>query len=147
MNVPVVYIVVPCYNEQEVLPYTNSRLSKKLEQLIDSGQADRKSRILYVDDGSSDRTWHLISQFHEQYPLVCGLKLSRNAGHQNALLAGLTVSGQRADCVISLDADLQDDIETIDEFLEKFKQGCEVVYGVRKTGDDTFQRLRAVLQA
>lgn len=135
----VVYIVVPCFNEQEVLPSTNTHLSNKLKRLIESGKADEKSRILYVDDGSSDQTWQLISQYHEQDPHISGLKLSRNTGHQNALLSGLMVSRELADCAISLDADLQDDIEVLDEFIDNFERGCEVVYGVRKKRDtDTF---------
>lgn len=142
---PVVYIVVPCYNEQDVLPKTNKRLLGKLIRLIKSGQADEKSRILYVDDGSSDATWELITRFHNESPLISGLKLARNAGHQNALLAGLMASRESADCAISLDADLQDDIEVLGEFLKQYMQGCEVVYGVRKKRetDTLFKRITA----
>ena len=136
---PVVYFVVPCYNEEEALPETNRRLLIKLNQLIDSGRADEKSRILYVDDGSSDKTWAIIMGFHEENPGVCGLKLAHNAGHQNALLAGLMTARSHADCAISLDADLQDDIEVLDEFVDRYIEGCEVVYGVRNRRDtDTF---------
>lgn len=136
---PVVYLVVPCYNEEEVLPFTNSKLTEKLGQLISSGKADEKSRILYVDDGSKDKTWELIAKFHQECGCVAGLKLAHNAGHQNALLAGLMYAKEYADCAISLDADLQDDIDVIDEFLDRYSEGCEVVYGVRNKRDtDTF---------
>lgn len=135
----VVYIVVPCYNEEEVLPKTNNKLVGKLGQLINSGRADKKSRILYVDDGSKDKTWELITGFHDEFDCVSGLKLANNAGHQNALLAGLMKAKEVADCAISLDADLQDDIDVIDEFLDRYSEGCEVVYGVRNRRDtDTF---------
>ena len=135
----IVYFVVPCFNEEEALPETNRRLLIKLGQLVDSGRADEKSRILYVDDGSRDRTWDIIMGFHSECASVCGLKLAHNAGHQNALLAGLMTAREYADCAISLDADLQDDIEVIDEFVDQYNQGCEVVYGVRnKRETDTF---------
>ncbi|MDD2362765.1 MAG: glycosyltransferase family 2 protein [Oscillospiraceae bacterium] len=136
---PVIYFVVPCYNEEEVLPETNRRLLIKLNRLIDSGRADEKSRILYIDDGSRDKTWDIIMGFHSECESVCGLKLAHNAGHQNALLAGLMTAREHADCAISLDADLQDDIDVLDEFVDRYKEGCEVVYGVRnKRESDTF---------
>ena len=136
---PTVYLVVPCYNEEAVLPETKRRLTAKLAGLIQTGRADPHSRILFVDDGSRDGTWSLIEEFHRENPLVSGLKLAHNRGHQNALLAGLMTAREKADCVISLDADLQDDVEAIDAFLEKYAQGCEVVYGVRSRRDaDTF---------
>ncbi|MGI6262021.1 MAG: glycosyltransferase family 2 protein [Acutalibacteraceae bacterium] len=134
-----VYLVVPCYNEEAVLPETAKRLQEKLRGMIDSGRAAADSRILFVNDGSKDNTWQLIEQLHEQSELVCGLKLSRNRGHQNALLAGLMAAKENAACAISLDADLQDDIEVLDEFMDKFLDGCDVVYGVRKKREtDTF---------
>jgi glycosyltransferase involved in cell wall biosynthesis len=137
--VPIVYIVVPCYNEEEVLPEANNKLVNKLNQLINTGRADNKSRILYVDDGSKDKTWELITRFHEEFNCVVGLKLAHNAGHQNALLAGLMTAKEYADCVISLDADLQDDIDVLDEFIDRYSEGFEVVYGVRNKRDtDTF---------
>lgn len=136
---PTVYLVVPCYNEEAVLPETCKRLLGKLESLRASGRADADSRILLVDDGSRDKTWELIAGFHEQTPDISGLKLSRNRGHQHALLAGLMTARGRADCVISLDADLQDDVEVLDQFIDKYREGCEVVYGVRNRRDtDTF---------
>ncbi len=131
----VVYFVVPCYNEEEVLPETIKRLTVKLFKMIDAGKVSKKSRMLFVDDGSKDRTWELIEQFAEENKFVGGVKLSRNRGHQNALLAGLMTAKDKCDCVISLDADLQDDIEVIDQFIEKYNEGCEVVYGVRSSRD------------
>lgn len=140
-----VYFVVPCYNEEEVLPETISRLSKKLCALIEQGKAGNESRMLFVDDGSKDRTWEIISENSKHNSLVGGVKLSRNRGHQNALLSGLMTARGKCDCVISLDADLQDDIEAIDEFLEKYGEGCEVVYGVRSSRkkDSFFKRSTA----
>ena len=136
---PTVYLVVPCYNEEAVLPETRRRLTAKLTALMETGRADPRSRILFVDDGSRDNTWPLIETYHREDPLVSGLKLAHNRGHQNALLAGLMTAREKADCVISLDADLQDDVEAIDAFLEKYAAGCEVVYGVRSRRDaDTF---------
>ena len=135
----ILYLVVPCYNEEAVLPETAKRLTKKLEDLIQSGKAAPESRILFVDDGSKDKTWEWIESLHKENPLVQGLKLSRNRGHQNALLAGLMEAKGRCDCAVSMDADLQDDVDALDEFLDKFQDGCDVVYGVRKQRDsDTF---------
>ncbi|MBQ1660429.1 MAG: glycosyltransferase family 2 protein [Clostridia bacterium] len=134
-----VYFVVPCYNEEEVLPETVKRLSHKLETLIKNKIADEKSRMLFVDDGSKDKTWELIEKFSIENKYVGGVKLSRNRGHQNALLSGLMTAKGKCDCVISLDADLQDDIEVIDEFIQKYNEGCEIVYGVRSSRKkDTF---------
>ncbi|MCO7137099.1 glycosyltransferase family 2 protein [[Clostridium] leptum] len=134
-----VYLVVPCYNEEQVLPETGKRLIEKMEELVNLGLADEKSRILLVNDGSKDKTWDLITELHKQNKYVCGLKLSRNRGHQNAVLAGLMTARQYCDCAISLDADLQDDIDVINQFLEKFNEGCDIVYGVRNKRDtDTF---------
>lgn len=137
-----VYFVVPCYNEEEVLPETVKRLDEQLEGLISKSLVSDKSRILFVDDGSHDRTWELISAFSEQYRTVCGLKFSRNCGHQNAVLAGLITAKDFADAAISLDADLQDDTSVIPEFIEKWKCGCEIVYGVRnsRATDTRFKR-------
>ena len=134
-----VYLVVPCYNEEAVLPETAKRLEEKLRGMIASGRAAADSRILFVNDGSKDKTWELIEQLHGQSEFVCGIKLSRNRGHQNALLAGLMAAKENAACAISLDADLQDDIEVLDEFMDKYLDGCDVVYGVRKKREtDTF---------
>ena len=125
------YIVVPCYNEQEVLPETSKRLKAKLEQLITAGKISEKSRVLFVNDGSKDRTWEIISALHQQSPLFCGVDLTRNRGHQNALLAGLMTAKDKADAVISMDADLQDDVEAVDQMVDKFLEGVDIVYGVR----------------
>lgn len=130
-----VYFVVPCYNEEEVLPETIKRLTIKLAKLIRAGKASIDSRMIFVDDGSKDKTWEIIEQFHQENRFVGGVKLSRNRGHQNALLAGLMTAKEQCDCAISLDADLQDDIEVIDQFIDKFNEGCEVVYGVRSSRD------------
>lgn len=136
---PIVYLVIPCYNEEEVLPETNRRLTEKMNTMVTQGLADEKSRILYVDDGSRDKTWSLIQEYHQANPVVRGIKLAHNRGHQNALLAGLMTAMQDCDCAISLDADLQDDVDAIDEFVKKYLDGCDVVYGVRNKRDtDTF---------
>lgn len=141
----VLYLVVPCYNEQEVLPETSSRLLSKLTTLMQSGKIDNKSRILFVDDGSRDDTWQIIEDLSQQNVHFGGVKLSRNKGHQNALLAGLTVAKDHCDAAISLDADLQDDVNAIDEMVEHFQSGCDVVYGVRskRETDTIFKRTTA----
>ena len=136
MNEPVLTIVVPCYNEQEVLPDTICVLQKLLNELISERLVSLHSKILFVDDGSKDQTWEIIYKEGLKNELVRGLKLSRNVGHQNALLAGLFTAKEISDCVISIDADLQDDILVIREFMKKYHQGYEIVYGVRK-GRDT----------
>lgn len=134
-----VYFVVPCYNEQEVLPETSKRLLLKLAQLIYEEKISDDSRIVFVDDGSRDDTWSIISSLTESDRHFGGVKLSRNRGHQNALLAGLTVAKDRCDAAISLDADLQDDIDAIDAMVDNFNDGCDIVYGVRsKRETDTF---------
>ena len=129
----ILYIVVPCYNEEAVLPETSKRLKEKLTGLISSGKLSEKSRIMFVNDGSKDRTWELIAQLHDSDPIFSGVNLSRNRGHQNALLAGLMTAKERADMVISMDADLQDDIGAVDEMVEKYYAGCDIVYGVRSS--------------
>jgi glycosyltransferase involved in cell wall biosynthesis len=136
---PVVYLVIPCYNEEKVLPETVSRLTDKLNKMMTAGLADKGSRMLLVDDGSRDATWELIAKFSVENELVAGIKLAHNRGHQNALLAGLMTARKYADCAVSLDADLQDDVDVLDEFVQKFIDGCDVVYGVRnKRETDTF---------
>ncbi len=133
------YIVVPCYNEEEVLPVTAEKLKEKTEQLKADGAISQNSRILFVDDGSSDKTWQIISELHEKDKLYQGVKLSHNRGHQNALLAGLYTAAQYADATVSMDADLQDDIDAIDEMLKCYANGADVVYGVRSKRDkDSF---------
>lgn len=134
------YIVVPCYKEQEVLPETSRRLREKMRQLMDEGKISRRSRVMFVNDGSSDNTWAIISELHEKEPeMFSGVNLSRNRGHQNALLAGLLTAVNDADMIVSMDADLQDDINAIDEMVDKYLDGCDIVYGVRsKRKTDTF---------
>lgn len=134
-----IYMVVPCYNEEEVLDETTRQLTEKLHCLIKEGKISEKSRILYVNDGSKDQTWAVISRLHEEYDIVSGVNLSRNRGHQNAVLAGLMYAKEHCDAAISMDADLQDDINAIDEMVAKFNQGIDVVYGVRSSRKkDTF---------
>lgn len=139
------YLVIPCYNEQEVLATTCEKLTEKLRSMIDSGLVSPESRMLFVNDGSKDRTWEIICHLHETNPLVQGLKLSRNKGHQNALLAGLMTAKEYCDMAVSLDADLQDDIDVIDQFVEQYYAGCDVVYGVRSSRkkDSFFKRATA----
>ena len=134
------YIVVPCYKEQEVLPETSRRLREKLKALQAQGKISDRSRVMFVNDGSSDNTWPIIRQLHEQEPdLFSGVNLSRNRGHQNALLAGLLTAVNYADMIISMDADLQDDINAVDAMVDHYHEGYEVVYGVRSKRDtDTF---------
>jgi len=141
----VLYIVVPCYNEEAGLSETASRLRDKLLRLVDAGLVDSGSRVLFVDDGSSDGTWGIIEGLHASDPVFSGLKLSSNKGHQNALFAGLMTAMELADVTISMDADLQDDIECLDEFIKQYIDGCDVVYGVRSDrGKDTaFKRWSA----
>ena len=139
MKGPILTIVVPCYNEEEVFPETSKQLSAVLSNLIDDFLISSESKILFVDDGSRDRTWALIEKEMAKNPMVKGLKLARNAGHQNALLAGLEAAAAQSDCVVSIDADLQDDIRVIRTFVEKYRDGFDVVYGVRdKRETDTF---------
>lgn len=139
------YVVVPCYNEQEVLPETARQLRDKLQHLINRGAISRKSRILFVNDGSKDETWAIIQRLHVGNHIFSGLDLSRNRGHQNALLAGLMYAKDHADMVISMDADLQDDIDAVDEMVEKYLEGVEIVYGVRSSRqqDSFFKRTTA----
>ncbi len=135
----ILYIVVPCYNEEEVLPETSKRLKAKMESLINAGKISQSSRVLLVNDGSKDKTWEIINTLHTGDKTFSGVNLSRNRGHQNALLAGLCVAMEKADVVISMDADLQDDINAVDEMLDKYYNGCDIVYGVRsKRKKDTF---------
>lgn len=129
----ILYIVVPCYNEQEVLRETAKRLCDKMNSLISGNKISSNSRVMLVDDGSKDTTWEIITELHNENPLFSGVKLSRNSGHQNALLSGLFEASKRADVTISMDADLQDDINAVDQMLEKYFNGCDIVYGVRSS--------------
>lgn len=142
----ILYMVVPFYNEELVLDETSERLKAKYEQLISNDIISPKSRIVYVNDGSKDKTWEKIKEKHAENSMFSGINLTRNRGHQNALLTGLLTVRNLADCVISMDADLQDDINAIDEMLEKFENdGCDVVYGVRdnRETDTVFKRRTA----
>ena len=133
------FLVVPCYNEEEVLSETSRRLLEKMEGLIAAKKVDATSRICFVDDGSKDKTWSMIEELHQQNPLFTGVKLSRNRGHQNALLGGMMTVREDCDALISLDADLQDDPNAIDEMVDYWLDGADVVYGVRSARDtDTF---------
>ena len=139
MNTPKLFIVIPCYNEQEALPITAKRLVELTDDMLKKGLIDPGSRIVLVDDGSKDDTWKVITELHEGDSRFEGVKLAHNAGHMNALWAGMTLSVERCDCVITIDADLQDDVNAMYGFLEEFRKGADVVYGVRSSRQkDTF---------
>lgn len=139
------YIAVPCFNEEEVLPITAKVLSEKLGAMISKKRLSPDSRIVFIDDGSRDRTWELISEYIDTDPLICGIKLSRNCGHQNALMCGLMSLREHCDAVISIDADMQDDIGVFDEMLDLYDEGCQIVFGVRtaRKKDSFFKRFSA----
>lgn len=141
----ILYIVVPCYNEEEVLPETARRLGDKLTALTAAGKISRDSRVLFVNDGSKDKTWALICGLHARDPRFLGADLSRNRGHQNALLAGLMTAKDRCAMAISMDADLQDDVDAVDAMVDAYHQGCDIVYGVRasRKKDTFFKRFTA----
>ena len=141
----ILYVVVPCYNEEQVIEETTKRLSEKLNDLITKKIISRDSKVLYVNDGSKDNTWNMIKDINSYDSMFTGICLSRNRGHQNALVAGLLTAKEFADVVISMDADLQDDINAIDEMLDKYYNGCDVVYGVRnkRDKDSWFKRTTA----
>ncbi len=133
------FLVIPCYKEQEVLPETSARLKRKMQQMIEQNRISPASRVVFVNDGSTDKTWEMIQELHKEDRLFSGIDLSRNRGHQNALLAGLMTVKDIADVTISMDADLQDDIDAIDQMLDQYFNGCDIVYGVRsKRQTDTF---------
>lgn len=135
----ILYVVIPCYKEEEVLPETARRMKDKMKSLVEEGKISDKSRVMFVNDGSTDRTWEIICRLHNEDKLFSGVDLSRNRGHQNALLAGLMTAVKYSDMTISMDADLQDDINAIDSMIDKYYEGCDVVYGVRSSRDtDTF---------
>lgn len=142
---PVLYLVIPCYNEEAALLQTIERLKQKMADLLQENKIAEGSRVLFANDGSKDKTWEIIQEQHRKDKLFTGISLSRNRGHQNALLAGLMTAKKYADVVISLDADLQDDIDAIDEMLAKYAEGTEIVYGVRSSRqkDSTFKRVTA----
>ena len=133
------YLAIPCYNEEEVLRDSAGKLLDKYDNMMADGKITSDSKIVFIDDGSKDKTWSIIKELHSENPVFQGIKLSRNRGHQNALLCGLMTLKDKADAVISIDADLQDDINTFDEMVQKYEEGCDVVYGVRsKRETDTF---------
>lgn len=133
------YIVVPCYNEQEVLPETSKRLAEKVEALVQQQKIAKNSRIMFVNDGSKDATWVMIQDLCQKNCVFSGVNLSRNRGHQNALLAGIETAVKYADIIVSMDADLQDDIDAVDAMIDAYKEGNDVVYGVRSSREkDTF---------
>lgn len=136
----ILYLVIPCYNEQEVLPETSRQLLEKMTNLIKKDKISEESKIMFVNDGSKDKTWEIIEKLHSENNIFQGVCLSRNKGHQNALLAGLMTAKEYCDAAISLDADLQDDIDAIDEMVDKFNnENCDIVYGVRSSREtDTF---------
>ena len=133
------YLVIPCYNEEDVLPITAKKLLIKISTMIENEIISKDSKILFVNDGSKDKTWRIIEELHNQNNIFSGINLSRNRGHQNALLAGLMTAKEVADMTISLDADLQDDVDVIDKFVEQYYNGSDIVYGVRSSREtDTF---------
>lgn len=140
------YLVIPCYNEEDVLGETSKRLLEKINKMINNEQISEQSKIVFVNDGSKDSTWDIIEGLHNSNPIFSGVNLSKNRGHQNALLAGLMVAKEYADMVISLDADLQDDIDVIEKFVEEYYSGSDIVYGVRSSRktDTFFKRTTAL---
>ena len=143
----ILYVVIPCYNEEEVLNETVSRLTTKLNSLVQRQLISNESRIMLVNDGSKDRTWNIIEELFESNEYVTGVNLAKNKGHQFALLAGLMTAKEYADMVISMDADLQDDIEVVDKFIEEYYNGCDIVYGVRSSRkkDTFFKKSTAIM--
>ncbi len=140
-----IWLVIPCYNEEAVLPETTRQLKEIMNDLIAREKISTDSRIALVNDGSKDHTWQIIKQLHNEDELFTGINLAHNRGHQNALLAGLMTAKEYADAAISLDADLQDDVAVIEKFIDKYYEGCDIVYGVRSTRktDTTFKRITA----
>ena len=146
-NSPLLVLVVPCYNEEEIIEKSAGVLEDKLCRLKDAGLIAEGSRILFVDDGSKDSTFQILSRISKNNPVCCVLKLAGNCGHQNAILAGMMTAKDTADAVVTIDADLQQDIEALDLFLEKYREGCEIVYGVRndRNSDGVMKRSTASL--
>ena len=142
---PILYIVIPCYNEQEVLPITAPMFLEKIQTLTALGKISDKSRVLFVNDGSKDRTWEIIRELAASDPHYLGISQSRNRGHQNAVLAGLMEAKDRCDITISIDCDGQDDIDAMDAMVDAYRDGCDVVYGVRSSRrtDSFFKRFTA----
>ena len=142
---PVLYLVIPCYNEEQVLPLTSGKFKGKLDELIEAGKISSKSRVMFVNDGSKDTTWDILTSLCEESEEYCAISLSRNRGHQNALIAGLMEAKKYADITISMDCDGQDDINAITEMVDEYAKGSELVYGVRndRTTDSWFKRTTA----
>lgn len=142
---PVLWVVVPCFNEEETLPVTNELFKRELEALVREGKADAASRVLFVDDGSKDGTWSIVQRLAAACPEFEGMALSRNRGHQNALLAGLSEASRFCDVAISIDCDGQDDVTAMEAMLDAYADGCDIVYGVRssRTADSMFKRSTA----
>ncbi|MCR8745450.1 glycosyltransferase family 2 protein [Romboutsia lituseburensis] len=141
----IIYLVIPCYNEEAVLYETSKQLEIKMSKLMENNKISNKSKIVFINDGSKDSTWNIITDLHNKSKIFSGINLSKNRGHQNALVAGLMTVRKYCDAAISLDADLQDDISVIDEFIDKFIEGYDIVYGVRNSRkkDTYFKRLTA----
>lgn len=138
-NDNVLNLVIPCYNEEEALPLTKKVLDKKMQELINNGIISKNSKVVLVNDGSKDKTWEIIASMHKENDMYVGINLSKNKGHQNALLAGLMYAKDHCDISISMDADLQDDINVMDDMIKKYNEGAEIVYGVRSSRKkDTF---------
>lgn len=142
---PVLYLVIPCYNEEQVLPLTSGKFKGKLDELIEAGKISSKSRVMFVNDGSKDTTWDILTSLCEESEEYCAISLSRNRGHQNALIAGLMEAKKYADITISMDCDGQDDINAITEMVDEYAKGSEIVFGVRndRTTDSWFKRTTA----
>ncbi len=145
MKTPILYLIIPCFNEEEMLDYTYPKTRDKISDLIKRKSIHKNSKIVFIDDGSKDQTWKKIEKIHKKDSLVRGISLSKNWGHQNALLSGLSMAKEEADIAITMDADLQDDIDAIDEMIEKYKEGSDIVYGVRSSRkkDSFFKRKTA----
>lgn len=143
----ILYITVPCYNEEPIIKITTQKLTKKINFLIKNNKISKESKIMYINDGSKDKTWEIIEELSKKNNIVTGISLSKNMGHQNALLAGLMTAKKYADIVISMDADLQDDVDVIDKFIDEYYKGSEIVYGVRSSRkkDSFFKRNTAQL--
>ena len=139
---PILYLVIPCYNEEQVLPITAPIFAGKLNELIEKKEISDKSRVLFVNDGSVDSTWEILENMSKEQSLIKGICLSRNMGHQNALLAGLMTAKEECDVTVSIDCDGQDDINAVDKMLAEYKDGCDIVYGVRdsRKTDSFFKR-------
>ena len=144
-NNPILYIVIPCYNEQQVLPHTNPKFVEKIEELVESQEIHPHSKVMYVNDGSKDRNWELIQEYASSSPYVVGISQSRNRGHQSSVLAGMYEAAEFADIVITIDADGQDDIHCMNQMIAEYKTGSEIVYGVRdnRDTDSAFKRITA----